>query len=417
MDMIDYEDKLLIILDNGELAVIHKKSNDPDSTVDLPLKDVTPVSISKLKDNLIIAWTNGVIYYTKFENINTMIELPKPPFLGENSFEQPEVHEYADSRVVKAFGNKIAVLFNDKTMVWYEVDENNNVSLISVIKNHFGGVYSIDCYPATSNPHIFAFLTGSVDRTLRRWIANIDPNDLSCNINEDTIGLLCDNFNHLKTKNESEEGVEIGKIRTISLCKDKDLPHIVWGDSGGYLWIFDATNLSLNNIYEAHKSEILGIEFPPIDSFNDERHLKLATCSKDHTVKIFDTKENYEEIKVLKDHESAVVGLKYIEGGVNSELKLLSADAKGTLSTVSIDENFKISEAKKTNLHKNKIFSIASSEENIIIGMEKKLQFGKIKNDNSIIWGKDLVPKAAHPREYIKLETDEVSLYVVACSK
>lgn len=417
MDMVDYEDKLLIILDNGELTVINKSSNDPDSTMELPLKSSTPVSISKLNDSLIIGWTNGVTFYAKFDDIKNPIEIPKPPFLGENSVEPPENHEYPDSRVVKAFGNRIAVLFNDKTMVWYEVGEDNDISINHINKNHFGGVYSIDCYPPASNAYQFAFLTGSVDRTLRRWVANINPDDLSCQVNEDKIGLLCDNFDHLKTKNESEEGVELGKIRTITLSKDEDLPHIVCGDSGGYLWVFDANKMSLLSIFEAHQSEILGIEFSPIDDFRDWRHQKLATCSKDHTIKIFDAKENYEEVKVLKCHESAVIGWKYIEDEKDSDLKLISADAKGNLRTVSIDEDCKFSEPVKKTLHKNKIFSITTSEESIILGMEKKLQLAQVRTDNSIICEKDLAPKATYTREYIKLETDDVSLYVVAWSK
>ncbi|CAI2376025.1 unnamed protein product [Moneuplotes crassus] len=417
MDMVDHGLKLLVILDNCELLVLNTAKKEPDVTLELPLGDVTPVSIEKLGDSLIIGCTNGAVFYSKYEKIQEPLKLPNPPFLGENSTETPEVLEYPDTRVVKAFNNKIAVLFSDKTMVWYEISENGEVSILHIIKSHFGGVYSIDCYPATASSYQFAFLTGSVDRTLRRWVANIDPIDLSCQINEDKVGLLCDNFDHLKSKTDQDEEAELGRIRTIAMSKDKDLPHVICGDSEGYMWIFDALKLSLNNIYDVHDSEILGIEFTNIEDFKDKRYQKVVTCSKDKLVKVFDAQQSYEEIKSFDYHKSAVVGVKIMDDPRSSELRIISADAKGTIQTVSVDEELEFSVNEELIIPEEKIYSMASNESSIIIGTDKKLQAGTCREDNTIVLSKDIAPKSSTPKEYIKLETDDVSLYLIACSK
>lgn len=227
------------------------------------------------------------------------------------------------------------------------------------------------------------------------------------------MGLLCDNFDHLKNKNQKEDGAddELGKIRAIRLCKDKDLKHIACGDSCGYLWVFDAETMGLVSINETHQNEILGCEYTPVSDFRDKRNQILATCSKDHSVKLFDAKENYEEIKSIHDHDSAVIGIKFVEDEKDPDIKLVSADAKGKVSIRSIDEELNMTEPNQRVLTGNKIFSITSSESNVVLGMEKKLQVGQICVDNNLALKKSVAPTSTSSREYIKMEADDVSLY------
>ncbi|CAI2378057.1 unnamed protein product [Moneuplotes crassus] len=416
-DMVVKESCLLTILDNGEIRIIDLAQTKSEEVIKLSIEDLTPVSMEICNGNLIIGCTNGAVYYLKNENFDTLIRLPNPPFLGENSSEIPQLKEFPDSRVVKAFKDKIAVLFNDKTMVWYQVCEDGEIKVFNIIKNHFEGVYSIDCYPSIHNDYQFAFLTGSVDRTLRRWIANIDQNDLSCQMNEDKVGLLCDNFNHLRSKSGAEEGGGIGKVRTISVSKNINLPHIVCGDSAGFMWIFNQADLSLDSLNEIHNSEILGIKYMEPKDCKDKRSCKVVTCAKDKKIKILDGQQVYDEIKSFEYHKSPVVGLEVLYDKRSDDLKIVSADTKGTIQTVSVDENLEVSKNKKKNLSSTKIYSMISKEDTIMIGTDNKLQVLTCREDRTVSLDHNVAPKSTLPKEYIKLETDEVSLYLVACSK
>lgn len=418
IDMVEHDDKIIVILDNFELMIVSKDSTSKTDAIELTYnKDVTPTCMTKLGDNLIIGCTFGVIFNTKLIDLTKAEQLERPPFLGNNAAEPPEVKEYPDCRVIKSNGTFIWALFNDKTMLIYKVNKDGSTEVTDTIKSHFGAIYDIDWYPPTESAYQFGFLTGSTDRTLRRWIVNVDSKELTCKVNEDKIGLLCDNFDHLRKKNEVKEEDGFGRVRTIKLSTYSDLKHVVCGDSWGYIWVFDAINLGLVSINEVHQNEILAIEFAPIDDLRDSRHQIMATCSKDHSIKIFDAKKDYEEIKTIDDHQSAVIGLKWIEDLNDSDLKIVSADAKGMLSVRSVDEELNFSEPFSREVKDSKIFSVQNNENNFILGMEKKIQVGQILKDNSISLKKSVSPSTATVREYIKLEADDVSLYCIASSK
>lgn len=80
----------------------------------------------------------------------------------------------------------------------------------------------------------------------------------------------------------------------------------------------------------------------PEDS-KDKRFCKVVTCAKDKKVKILDGQQVYDEIKSFEYHKSPVVGLEILYDKRSDDLKIVSADAKGTIQTLSIDENMEVS--------------------------------------------------------------------------
>jgi hypothetical protein len=62
MDMVDHEDKILIILDNANLVIFDKTTSEID-TIELPIIKGNPISIEKLDDSLIIGCTAGLVYF------------------------------------------------------------------------------------------------------------------------------------------------------------------------------------------------------------------------------------------------------------------------------------------------------------------------------------------------------------------
>lgn len=82
-----------------------------------------------------------------------------------------------------------------------------------------------------------------------------------------------------------------------------------------------------------------------------------------------------------------------------------------------MDEELTFSTQKKKTISGSKIYSMTTNEESVIVGTDKKLQTAVCNSDSSITLEKDLAPKGSTAKEYIKLETDDVSLYLIACSK
>lgn len=151
------------------------------------------------------------------------------------------------------------------------------------------------------------------------------------------------------------------------------------------MWIFDLIKMSLININEVHQNEILDIQYSPIEDIRDNRCKMLATCSKDHSIKLFEFKKEFEEIKHIKDHDSAVVSIKFMTEDHESDLKLISADAKGTVIVRSIDEDLNITEPVRRDMPGSKIYCMAANESNLIIGMDKKVQMAQIRSNNSLV--------------------------------
>jgi len=302
-------------------------------------------------------------------------------------------------------------------MMFYDIGDRKEITTHEIIRSHFGPIYDIDCYPHTGSSFQFCFLTGSTDRTIRRWIVAADSKDNTCQVNEDKMGLLCDNFDHLKKKTNTNDEEDLGKVRALKLSPIKDLPHIVCGDSCGFLWVFDSITMSLIKISEEHQSEILGIDFCPIDDFRDKRTQLVATCSKDHLIKIYDAKNDYLDIKQIEDHKSAVIGVKFLVDDNDPDIQLVSADAKGTVSIRSMDEELQLTEPTQRELAGSKIYSIATCENTVILGTDKKVQMAQLRNNNSVVLKKSCTPATANTREFIKIEADDVGLYCIACSK
>jgi WD40 repeat protein len=173
----------------------------------------------------------------------------------------------------------------------------------------------------------------------------------------------------------------------------------------------------LIKISEEHQNEILGVDFCPIDDFRDKRTQLVATCSKDHLIKIYDAKNDYLDIKQIEDHKSAVIGVKFLLDDNDPDVQIVSADAKGTVSIRSMDEEIQLTEPIQRELTGNKIYSITTSESTVILGTEKKVQMAQVRNNNTLVLKKSATPATPTTREFIKMEADEVGLYCIACSK
>ena len=183
------------------------------------------------------------------------------------------------------------------------------------------------------------------------------------------------------------------------------------------MWIFDSTTLALVKVNEAHTNEILGIDSAPIENFMDKRAGLMLTCSKDNSIKIFDSINNFEEIRHIQDHKTAVISAQFMWDDNDSDLKIISADWKGSVNVRSMDEDLNLTEPTQKEFSGCKIFSMAVNENCFLLGWDKKVCICETRKNNSVVLKKSvLASTGTQEREYIKMETDNVSLYGIACS-
>lgn len=168
--------------------------------------------------------------------------------------------------------------------------------------------------------------------------------------------------------------------------------------------------MKLEDIYEVHENEILDLDFSPYYEAHDERSLLIATASKDHSVKIFDPKDQFKELRHIEDHKSAVVGVRFIQDTYDSDIKIVSAEAKGTISVRSLDDDLNLTLPTQRELKDNKIYCLGNNDTNIILGLDKKVQIGQLRTNNSVVLKKSALP-SSKDKEFIKIEADDVGLY------
>ena len=151
------------------------------------------------------------------------------------------------------------------------------------------------------------------------------------------------------------------------------------------MWIFDSINLALVKIIEAHTSEILWIDSAPLDNFMDKRAGLMLSCSKDNTVKIFDSINNFDEIRHIQDHKTAVVSARFMADDTDPDLKIISADCKGIINVRSMDEDLNLTEPTQKELTSWKIFSMAVNEGCFLLGCDKKVCICETRKNNTVV--------------------------------
>ena len=105
----------------------------------------------------------------------------------------------------------------------------------------------------------------------------------------------------------------------------------------------------------------------------DKRAGLMLTCSKDNTVKIYDSLNNFDEIRHIKDHKTAVVSARFMTDDTDTDLKIVSADWKGTINVRSIDEELHLTEPTQKEFPGWKVFSMAVNEGWFLLGCDKKV--------------------------------------------
>jgi len=257
-------------------------------------------------------------------------------------------------------------------------------------------------------------MSGSTDKSIRKW--HIQTNKDTFEARQVRIGLLCDEFSHLKKKSkmfnlDEDTSEDLGQIRTFKIIKVGKDDLVFCGDSCGYIWIFDAKTLLLISIKELHQDEIMDITAVQCRDTSDPRHNLLITCSRDKEVKSFKYQdEDLVEVNEFSTNKLPVIGLGVIHD--EDKVKLVFIDAESNLCIRSILENLEFGKVYDKKLAPRKFYSLAVRDNKIAIGMDTKIQFGELKAKNYWALMKSAGGNQPKMKDFIKLEIDDTNTYV-----
>ena len=76
-----------------------------------------------------------------------------------------------------------------------------------MLKSHASAVYDLQIIETEeSDPSSIQILTGSTDKTLRKWTIGLNSqNSVMTGFEQTNIGLLCDSFEHMKKKKSKKD--------------------------------------------------------------------------------------------------------------------------------------------------------------------------------------------------------------------
>lgn len=235
IDMGLSESGLLLILSEDRKLLQIENSKDITNVYDLEgiLEDV-PTSLSIHKESLSIGCLGGYTYISDISNPQKLYEQPLPPHYGFGASEEPDTKEYPDTMVLKLTREKMLGVFSDKTIVVFDRKSDLEAKVNHIIQNHAKGIHNIQMIPSESSDTGFAFLSGSTDKTLRKWLVEKNGHGSICSLMNSA--LLCDDFSHLKKprtkqKGEEEQTDDLGQIRVIQRAIGQRDDVILCGDS------------------------------------------------------------------------------------------------------------------------------------------------------------------------------------------
>ena len=347
LGMVESEEDWKFILTEDKKLIRVEGSKDITDIYDLEnIIEDTPTAITSYKDQIWIWCLNGLVYVSNYINPHDLFQQPLPAYFGLGAAEEAEVKEYPDTMICRMDEEYMWWVYSDKTLVVFKRDTEFNFKIDHLIQNHAKAIYNMQILNNESSERGFSFFSGSSDKTIRKW--KVDYNKEGITATQYRIGLLWDEFSHLKKKTsvqkpqDDDDSEELGQIRALKALKIGTQELIFCGDSWGYIWIFNSKTLVLLGIEELHEDEILDIAAIKLVDEEDSRHNLLVSCSRDHTLKFFKYIDDAcEQLEEITDNPASIIGIDFIEEA-GSVVKAVYIDAKSNLWLRKIKENLTI---------------------------------------------------------------------------
>ncbi|CAF0798616.1 unnamed protein product [Didymodactylos carnosus] len=330
---------------------------------------------------LIVGCSNGSIFLFSTQNLDYIMSLPRPHYLGVDigfiqSLDQliyPQNTQYFPDAIALCLDedNSIVTCFySDHSFYIWDITYEESVKKLDSHLYHSACGWSIEPYSTqfqmfSLSPLLqhLSFITCSSDNSIRFWSLNSSTTTLlskSTNIFSKElmkIIYLDDDHSKLCDSQTSQERSE-SSIKTGGRCLkiSPDGLSIAIGDRNGNIRIFDLILLKQKFIIEAHDSEVLSIDY----SQPEMGFYFLASSSRDRFVHIFDPIKDYQLIATLDDHSAAITAVRFssIISSLTMTMQLISCSADKSLifRTITKNENGKYQFIRSNNIVEKQTF-------------------------------------------------------------
>ncbi|MFT7803807.1 mitogen-activated protein kinase-binding protein 1-like [Arapaima gigas] len=311
-----------------------------DAWVDLKTSSARCLSVS---DRYVFCGcADGTIRVFSPQNLQYITTLHRPHSLGVDITQSghlfasnPEA-EYPDTIALTfdPITSFLTCVYNDHSLYVWDVCNILNVGKVYSALYHSGCVWSIETYPYMDEPlksclQPGSFLTCSSDNTIRLWrmdsqhnqspSAKYGQNPYSHDLMK--IVYVGKDMHHLQ--HEGGEGSNVADVKSgIRVLKiSPDGQHLAAGDRNGNLHIFGLQFLNELLKIEAHDSEVLCLEFSPVETGLQ----LLASASRDRLIHVFNVARDYSLEQTVYDHSASITAIKFTGNG--SDVYMVSCGA------------------------------------------------------------------------------------------
>ncbi|XP_029111489.1 WD repeat-containing protein 62 isoform X2 [Scleropages formosus] len=315
-----------------------------DAWVDLKTSSARCLSVS---DRYVFCGcADGTVRVFNPQNLHYITTLHRPHSLGVDITQGLQSgHPFASSPEAE-FPDTIALAFdpithwltcvyNDHSLYVWDVRDMRNVGKVYSALYHSNCVWSVETYPHVEEPsksclHPGSFLTCSSDNTIRLW--HIDPQHNQSpsakygrNLySRDLMKIVYVGKDTQHLQHEWGEGGSIADVKSgIRVLKiSPDGQHLAAGDRNGNLHIFSLQFLDELLKIEAHDSEVLCLEFSPLET---GLHL-LASASRDRLIHVFNMEKDYSLEQTVYDHSASITAIRFTGDGSAVHMVSCGAD-------------------------------------------------------------------------------------------
>ncbi|CAA7392022.1 unnamed protein product [Spirodela intermedia] len=229
---------------------------------------------------------------------------------------------------------RLGVIYADHSFYIWDIDHIQKVSRCCILVAHSACIWDIkslpfkdwdmtaSTYTDNSSCHEVSFATCSADGTIRQWdLELLDhpkcsheqreliANQQMCSALDDhpfSVQLVsCGILEH------GNADIEPHGQGFRSMAVSSDGQYLAAGDCGGNLHIFNLQTSTYTCIKEAHRAEILTVNFSK-KKIGDNGELKsqhLVTGSKDRMIHVYDVQRNFDLVETLDDHSAPVTSV------------------------------------------------------------------------------------------------------------
>ena len=285
-------------------------------------------------DKIGIGCGDGIYRIFNADDLNYIQNLPKPPPLGhfnlnaniDNLKNNELIYPDIKCNIYSNYHNKLIIVYsNNYFFVW----DINDINKIEIIRQHIfqnGNIKNMDL-AIDKKEGIIKLVTSGDDKTVIFW--NFKINDFLPNYNDNIIfNQHINNYQNIKhifyisniyeqfklknqssllnnINNSSQEKFNSENIDLTAIKFSLDLQYLLISDSNGNLKIYSLEN-NYNKIIEihAHNGKINCLDTILLENnYSEKSKTILATGSSDNYINIYDTSNDYKNIKTKKDFD------------------------------------------------------------------------------------------------------------------